>query len=111
MCKLDKYGIRGKLSLWIRSWFNNRFQRVCLEGITSEWVEVLSGVPQASVLLGPLLFLLYISDLDDSIKSSLLKFADDTKVLRKIYSAEDKQTVTKGFRYTTEMVTGLAHDF
>ena len=90
MCKLTKYGISGKLLLWIRSWLNNRSQRVCLEGTTSEWMEVLSGVPQGSVL-GPLLFLLFINDLDESIKSSLLKFADDTKILRKIYSAEDNR--------------------
>ena len=79
--------------LWIRSWLNNRFQRVCLEGITSEWDEVLSGVPQGSVL-GPLLFLMYINDLDDTIKSSLLKFADDTKVLRMIRVEDNKQLQT-----------------
>jgi len=46
--KLEKFGIRGKLLLWIRSWFCKRLQRVCLEGVASEWVEVLSGVPQCS---------------------------------------------------------------
>ena len=39
--KLDKYGIRGKLLLWIRSWLNNRFQRVCLDGVRSKWAKVL----------------------------------------------------------------------
>ena len=73
---------------------NNRFQRVCLDGVSSKWAKVLSGVPQGSVL-GPLLFLLYINDMDDSIKSSLLKFADDTKVLRKIYSEEDNTQLQK----------------
>ena len=51
--------------------------------MASEWVEVISGVPRGSVL-GPLLFLIYINDLDECIKSLILKFADDTKIFRKI---------------------------
>ena len=45
----------------------------------SNWKLVLSGIPQGSVF-GPLLFLIYIDDLDDNIASNVLKFADDTKV-------------------------------
>jgi len=54
----------------------------------SEWVEVISGVPRGSVL-GPLLFLIYINDLDEDIKSLILKFADDIKIFWKIVSEED----------------------
>ena len=50
----------------------------------------MSGVPQRSVL-EPLLFLTYINDLDDSITSKVLKFADDTKVFRKVNTDGDKQ--------------------
>jgi len=58
--------------------------------MASEWVEVISGVPRGSVL-GPLLFLIYINDLDECIKSLILKFADDTKIFRKIVSDEDSR--------------------
>ena len=61
---------------------------MCLEGTVSDWVAVISGVPQGSVL-GPLLFLIYINDLEEGIKSLLLKFADDTKIFREIKTSED----------------------
>ena len=50
----------------------------------------MSGVPQGSVL-GPILFLTYINDLDNSITSNVLKFADDTKLFRKVNTDGDKQ--------------------
>ena len=50
----------------------------------------MSGIPRGSVL-GPVLFLIYINDLDDSITSNVLKFADDTKLFRKVNTKGDKQ--------------------
>ena len=74
----------------IEQWLTDRRQRVVVDGEVSNCKSVLSGVPQGSVL-GPLLFLIYINDLDDSITSNVLKFADDTKVFRKANTDDDKQ--------------------
>ena len=71
---------------WREKWLIDRRQRVVVDGEVSKWKSVLSRVPQGSVL-GPILFLIYINDLDDHITSRVLKFANDTKVFRKeIYS-------------------------
>ena len=75
---------------WIDKWLIDRRQRVVVDGEVSNWKAVLSGVPQGSVL-GPILFLIYINDLDDDITSKVLKFVDDTKVFRKIKSDADRQ--------------------
>ena len=77
--KLSAYGISGCLLSWIRDFLTERTQRVVVDGAESGWKNVISGVPQGSVL-GPVLFLIYINDLPDVITSSVKIFADDTKV-------------------------------
>ncbi|MEL7307906.1 MAG: reverse transcriptase family protein, partial [Pseudomonadota bacterium] len=80
LLKLESFGIQGKLHAWISSFLCDRTQCVSIRGIQSSRSPVLSGVPQGSVL-GPLLFLMYVNDLDDVVFSSnILKFADDTKL-------------------------------
>ena len=63
-----------------------------VDGEISNWKSVLSGVPQGSVL-STIQFLIYINDLEEDISSKVLKFADDTKVLRKVTNVTDKQSL------------------
>ena len=81
--KLSCYGIRGKLLSWIRSFLTARRQRVVLNGFSSDWIDVTSGVPQGTVL-GPLLFLVYVNDLPDAVQCPLRMFADDTKLFARV---------------------------
>ena len=86
--KSDYYGIRGSTHKWINSWLSWRTQKVVLDGQASDPVPVLSGVPQGSVL-GPILFLIFINDLADNIRSSVPLFADDCVLYRNIHSIQD----------------------
>ena len=89
MQKLKKIGIGGKIASWIHSYLFHRKQVVIVNGIKSDSTEVVSGVPQGSVL-GPLLFIIMLMDIDKSINSSFLSsFADDTRISREIESLAD----------------------
>ena len=77
--KLKSYGINGPLLILIKSFLTNRFQRVVLNGQTSNWKNILAGVPQGSIL-GPLFFLIYINDIPEGIQSNIKIFADDTSI-------------------------------
>ena len=69
LLKLKAHGIGDSITDWIEQWLTDKRKRVVVDGIGS--------------LLGPLLFLIYVNDLDDNITTNVLKFADDTKVFRK----------------------------
>ena len=88
--KLKSHGMGNSIINWIEQWLKDRRQRVVVDGEVSSWKPVLSGVPQGSVL-GPILFLIYINDLEEGVTGNILNFADDTKLFRKVKEIGDKQ--------------------
>ena len=85
----ESYSIGGKIFEWFVSYLSDREQRVIVNGKTSEWAKVKSGVPEGA-LLAPLLFSLFINDLPTVVASSeCIMYADDVKIYRRISSPSD----------------------
>ena len=78
LIKIKSYGIEGKLYEWIKDFLSGRLQYVKVADSISDTKEVISGIPQGSIL-GPILFLIFINDLPDCVNSISTIFADDTK--------------------------------
>ena len=76
LLKLERFGITGSLLSWLSNFLQGRSQRVVIEGCQSDWAPVTSGVPQGSIL-APLLFILYVNDIPESLSSPAEMFADD----------------------------------
>ena len=85
--KLKQNGIDGKILDLLKNYLSNRRQRVVLNGEMSDWAPICSGVPQGSVL-GPLLFLIFINDLEAGILSQIKFFADDTSLYSVVKNPE-----------------------
>ena len=83
--KLEQNCVSGPVLLLLQNYLANRKQRVVLNGSSSTFYPIESGVPQGSVL-GPLLFLVYINDLEDNIKSKIKLFADDTMLFSIVHN-------------------------
>ena len=88
--KLSKsYHISGKTLDWFTSYLSSREQRVVVNGKSSEWLTVTSGVPEGA-LISSLLFALYINDLPLAVKSSeCIMYADDVKLFRRVSTVND----------------------
>ena len=77
--KLKCLGIKESLLSWFHSYLSHRQQRVIIDGQNSSWVYINAGVPQGSVL-EPLLFLIYINDINNNLLSNCFLYADDTSL-------------------------------
>ena len=95
MVKLEEVGVTGKVLDWLGDWLKGRKQRVKVEDDFSEWMEVVSGVVQGSVL-GGILFDLFIDDIDEAaVGATVKKFADDTKIAKRVETEEDAEQMQR----------------
>ena len=100
-------GISGELYNLLENDLSNRFQRVLLNGQVSSWRPVLAGVPQGSIL-GPLLFLIYINNLTNKLKSNAKLFANDTSLFTIV---KDKNKSANMLNNDLKRISKLAYNW
>ena len=95
--KIKALGIKGKLGVWLHSFLTKRTQIVMINGVKSSISTPISGVPQGSVL-GPILFLIYISDIGNEVTAKLKIYVDDSKVKDKIEKEDDVEKLQENLK-------------
>ena len=90
--KMSGYGFDGQMQDWVSAFLRDRKHRVVVNGKVSSQANVLSGIPQGSVL-GPILFVLYINDLPNTVQNEVFLFADDTKIYSRISNISDANSL------------------
>ena len=109
--KLKEKGISGKILTWLNSFLTNRTQQVVIDGSTSSPTVVSSGVPQGTVL-GPVLFIIYMDDMNNVINHCLLKmFADDSKLIKNIKNQADREKLKEDLRAVLEWTKDNSMEF
>ena len=114
MKKVINHKIKGKLAMWIQSFLKKRKYRVVANGEISEEQDVISGVPQGTVLAS-ILFIIMIYDIDEDVRNSIMRlFADDTKMSAKIQTEEDidklQQDLEKVYNWAEENLMEFNED-
>jgi hypothetical protein len=100
--KLESYGIRGLASSWFQSYFSNRKQYTLVKDNESSVNVISCGVPQGSIL-GPILFLIYMNDINNVINTGVpVLFADDTNIL---YTDKNLNTLKQNANYELKQLS------
>ncbi len=101
MFKVKQLGIDSTLCNWIENWLSNKNQRVVINGTASNWTPVTNGVPQGFVL-GPVMFIIYINDIDVGLNNFISKFADDAKLGNSLITDRDRMSLQEDLRKISE---------